>query len=52
MQIAPALVDDAIARVHGRLLPASAWRWSDDELRPVIRAQRIVVLRLDREFGD
>jgi hypothetical protein len=52
LQIAPALADDAIARVHGRLLPASAWRWSDDELRPVIRAQRIVVLRLDRELGD
>ena len=51
-QIPFALVDDAIARVHGRLLPTSAWRWSDDELRPVIRAHRIVVLRLDREFGD
>lgn len=51
-KISFALVDDAIARVHGRLLPTSTWRWSDDELRPVIRAQRIVVLRLDREFGD
>jgi hypothetical protein len=52
-QIAPALADDAIARVQGRLLPRSAWRWSDDgDLRPVIHAQRIVVLRLDPDFGD
>lgn len=51
-KISPAIVDDAIARVSGRLLPTSAWRWTDDELRPVIHAQRIVVLRLDRTFGD
>ena len=52
-QIAPVLADDSIALVQGRLLPRSAWRWNDDgELRPVIRAHRIVVLRLDRESGD
>src|SRR6478735_11785783 len=26
--------------------------WTDDGLRPVIRAQRIVILRLDLELGD
>ena len=52
-QISPVLADDSIARVQGRLLPRSAWRWSDDgDLRPVIRAHRIVVLRLDPHFGD
>jgi hypothetical protein len=51
-QIALAFIDDAIVRVHGRLLPTSAWRWTEDGLRPVIRAERIVVLRLDPEFGD
>lgn len=51
-QISAAFVDDAIVRVYGRLLPTSAWRWTDGGLRPVIRAQRIVVLRLDPEFGD
>jgi hypothetical protein len=53
MQVAPALADDAIVRVRGRLLPRSSWQWSDDgDLRPVINAQRIVVLRLDHELGD
>ena len=47
-----AFIDDAIVRVYGRLLPTTAWRWTDDGLRPVIRAQRIVVLQFDREFGD
>ena len=52
-QVAPAFADDSIARVQGRLLPRSAWRWSDDgDLRPVIHAQRIVVLRFDHELGD
>ena len=51
-QISLAFIDDAIVRVYGRLLPTTAWRWTDDGLRPVIRAQRIVVLRLDPEFGD
>ena len=52
-QVAPAFADDSIARVQGRLLPRSAWRWSDDgDLRPVIHAQRIVVLRFDHESGD
>lgn len=50
--LSPAFVDDAIVRVYGRLLPTSAWRWTDDGLRPVIRAQRIVILRFDPEFGD
>jgi hypothetical protein len=53
MQVAPALADDAIVRVQGRLLARSSWQWSDDgDLRPLIRAQRIVVLRLDHELGD
>jgi hypothetical protein len=51
-QISLAFIDDAIVRVYGRLLPTTAWRWTDDGLRPVIRVQRIVVLRLDPEFGD
>jgi len=51
-QIPFSLVDDAIARVHGRLLPAASWRWDDDELRPVISVRRIVVLRLDPALGD
>ena len=50
--VSPALVDDAIVRVYGRLLPTSAWRWTDDGPRPVIRAQRIVILRFDPDFGD
>ena len=50
--VSPALVDDAIVRVYGRLLPTSAWRWTDDGLRPVIGAQRIVILRFDPESGD
>ena len=53
MQVAPALADDAIVRVQGRLVRRSSWQWSDDgDLRPVIWAQRITVLRLDQEFGD
>ena len=51
-QIPLSLVDDAIARVQGRLLPAASWRWSDDELRPVISVRRVVILRLDPDFGD
>ena len=50
--VSPAFADDAIVRVYGRLLPTSAWRWTDDGLRPVIHAQRIVILRFDPEFGD
>ena len=44
--------DDALARVYGRLLPAASWRWSGDELRPVISVRRIVILQLDPDFGD
>ena len=41
------LIDDVIARVNGRLLPARAWRWDGDDLRPVIAATRIVVLQFE-----
>ena len=51
-QIPFSFVDDAIARVQGRLLPTASWRWDDDELRPVISVRRIVILRLDPDFGD
>jgi hypothetical protein len=51
-QVSLALIDDAIVRVHGRLLPTASWYRNDDELRPVIRVQRVVVLQLDRGLGD
>jgi hypothetical protein len=41
------VADDAIVRVQGKLLPTGSWRWDEDELRPVISVQRIVILRLE-----
>ncbi len=48
-QIPFPLIDDAIARVSGRLLPTGAWRWDGDDLRPVIATRRIAILQLDRD---
>ena len=39
------LLDDATARVSGRMLPQSAWRLDDDgQLLPTIAATRVIVL--------
>jgi len=45
--VARALLDQAIVRVQGRLLPVGLWAWNDQGERvPTIRANRIVVLQL------
>jgi hypothetical protein len=45
--VARTLLDQAMVRVQGRLLPVNAWAWNDQGERvPTIRASRIVVLQL------
>lgn len=45
--VARTLLDQAMVRVQGRLLPVNAWAWNDQGERvPTIRATRIVVLQL------
>lgn len=47
-RVARALLDDAIVRVRGQLLPVSAWPFDDEgERLPTIRAAQIVVLQLE-----
>jgi hypothetical protein len=45
--VARTLLDQALVRVQGRLLPVNAWAWNDQGERvPTIRASRILVLQL------
>jgi hypothetical protein len=51
--VARTLLEDAIVRVQGRLLPTSAWALNDDgEREPTIRANRILVLQLEAPEHD
>jgi hypothetical protein len=52
-RVARALLEDAIVRVHGRLLPISAWPLNDEGQRqPTIRATQITVLQLEAPETD
>jgi hypothetical protein len=51
--VASTLLEDAIVRVQGRLLPNSAWAVNDDgEREPTVRATRILVLQLEAPGHD
>lgn len=51
--VARTLLDHAIVRVQGRLLPVNAWQLNDEgERQPTIRATRIIVLQLEAPESD
>ena len=51
--VARTLLDHAIVRVQGRLLPVNAWQLNDEgERQPTIRATRIIVLQLEAPETD
>jgi hypothetical protein len=46
-------LDEANARVSGKLLPRSAWRLDDEgQLLPTIAAQRVVVIAIPQDETD